>query len=781
MSKLIAAAAIRGAHVAMRRADTMLREALASGGREQAVGFEGTAYALPTILALTGRRVEKLGQLDEALAEARTWLPEEPSERLWLPYLGDALDAGVATLVAHEAVEALKPLRGIPLAFDYWLGPTPDGILREQGIKLVDGRMPGFAACVGALPDDETAEQLARDLQERNILVFMGGTSVPRRPESEVPPSPHGSFPPSLQGGFGEASGEASRSPESDAGPRTPDIGRRAATADSMAAQLARRNVEMNWDTFLVPYGPDTSSLVHAIGFACRAAMTFGGLKPGGAREARDILLYNLRRVFAFVLALGEVDDEKYATAAGAINFGFPVIADTDIPEILPSGICTYEHVVASVPHSAMAARAIEVRGVKIRTVDIPIPVRHGPAFEGERVRKEDLAVEFGGKYTRAFEYLVSRPMDRVEDGAIRVVGPEIEDVEEGAKLPLAIFVEVAGRKMQAEFESILERHIHSFLSEPMGVMHLGQRDSVWLRISKKARDAGFRIAHLGTVLLYKLKNDFPAIVDKVQVTLFTGAEKVEALYPEADTAYKHRDERMGAMTDEVVDTFYSCALCQSYAPNHICIITPERLGLCGAYNWLDGKAAFEMNPHGGNQPVKKGEMLDPVAGQWKGVNAFISSASNGAFEKFSAYSMISDPMTSCGCFECIACVLPGTGGIMIVDREYQGQTPVGMTFSSLAEITGGGQQTPGFIGIGTLYILSKKFISADGGLARLVWTTTRVKEKLGERLRRRCEEIGQPDLYDRIADETVCTELEPLVEYLASVAHPALALGEMV
>ncbi len=729
MSKLIAAAAIRGAGASLNRADAMLHNALAAHGRTHAVGFEGTAYALPVILALTGRRVETLGDLEEALREARSWMPEEPSERVWLPYLGNALDAGAATLIAHEAVEALKPLAGVPLAFDYWLGPTPDSILREQGIKLVDGRMPGFAACVGALPDDETAEQLARDLQERNILVFMGSHS----------------------GG------------------------------ETMAAQLARRGVEMNWDTFLVPYGPDTSSIVHALGFACRAAMTFGGLKPGGLKEARDILLYNMRRVFAFVLALGEVDDEKYATAAGAINFGFPVVADTDIPEVLPSGICTYEHVVANVPHRTMAARAIEVRGVKIRTVDIPIPVRHGPAFEGERVRKEDVAIEFGGKFTRAFEYLVSRPMDRVEDGSIRVVGPEIADVEEGAKLPLAIFVEVAGRKMQAEFESILERHIHSFLSEPMGVMHLGQRDSVWLRISKKARDAGFRISHLGTVLLYKLKNDFPAIVDKVQVTLFTDGSQVDALYSDASAAYRFRDERMGAMTDESVDTFYSCALCQSYAPNHICIITPERLGLCGAYNWLDGRAAYEMNPHGGNQPVKKGDLLDPVMGQWKGVNEFVAGASNNAFTHFSAYSMIADPMTSCGCFECIACVLPGTGGIMIVDREHQGQTPVGMTFSSLAEITGGGQQTPGFIGIGTLYTLSKKFISGDGGLLRLVWTTTRVKEKLGERLRQRCEEIGHPELYDKIADETVCTELEPLVEYLVSVEHPALAMGEMV
>jgi acetyl-CoA synthase len=729
MSKIIAEAAIRGAHACMNRAESQLSEAIRRHGRSKPIAFPDTAYALPVILALAGKRVEKLGDLEEALQAARTWLPAPPTEKLWLPYLGGTLDAGAATLVAHEAVEAMKPLNGGSLAFDFWLGPTPDSILREQGIKLVDGRMPGFAACVGAAPTDEIAEQLARDLQERNILVFMGANTA----------------------------------------------------GETMAAQLNRRGVEMNWETFLVPYGPDTSSIVHALGFACRAAFTFGGLRPGGLKETREILLYNKRRVMAFVLALGEVDDEKYATAAGAINFGFPVIADTDIPEILPSGICTYEHVVANVAHRDMPSRAVEVRGVKIRTVEIPIPVRHGPAFEGERVRKEDVAVEFGGKYTRCFEYLASRPMDRLQDGLTRVVGPEIADVPEGARLPLAIFVEVAGRKMQPEFESILERHIHSFLSEPMGVMHLGQRDSVWLRISKKARDAGFRIEHLGTVLLHKLRNDFPAIVDKVQVTLFTDSDEVEKLYPQAAAAYQQRDERMGALTDESVDVFYSCALCQSYAPNHVCIITPERLGLCGAYNWLDGKAAYEINPHGGNLPVKKVEVVDPVLGQWKGINDFIQNASNGAFLKFSAYSMINDPMTSCGCFECIACVLPGTGGIMIVDREFSGQTPVGMTFSSLAEMTGGGQQTPGFIGIGTLYILSKKFISADGGLARLVWTTTRVKQKLGDKLRQRCEEIGQPDLYGKIADETICTELEPLIEHLAAVEHPALALGEMI
>lgn len=729
MSKIIAAAAIRGAHKIVARAEEQLDRALKELGPEAAIKLPDTAYNLPVILAMLGLRVKKIGDMREALQHARSLLKPVPTDNLWLPYLGDALDAGMATLFAEEIIEALKYARDPGHYNGIWLGATSDAILREQGIKLVDGRMPGFAACVGGLPTTEAAVKLARDLQERNILVFMASNT----------------------GGV------------------------------SMAEQLEEAGVEMNWDTYLVPYGKETSAAVWALGFAARAAMTFGGLAPGGLREARDILLYNKQRVHAFVLALGEVDDEKYATAAGAINFGFPVIADTDIPQILPSGICTYEHVVSRISHDDMPSRAIEVRGLKIKIQKIDIPVRYGTAFEGERVRKDDLAVEFGGKYTTAFEYLNMRALNEVEDGKIEVVGPEIDDLPERAQLPLAIRVEVAGRKMQKDFESILERHIHSFLSMPMGVMHLGQRNVIWLRISKQAKAAGFKFRHLGVVLRSLLLNEFPAIVDKIQVTIYTRAEEVEPMAALAQAAYDERDRRMGEMTDESVDTFYSCQLCQSYAPNHVCIITPERLGLCGAYNWLDGKAAYEINPTGGNQPVLKGDCLDPVKGKWKGIDDFVYGRSNRSVEHFSAYSMLEEPMTSCGCFEAIACVLPGTGGIMIVDREFQGMTPAGMTFSSLAEVVGGGQQTPGFIGIGTLYIVSKKFISADGGLNRVVWMTTNLKNRLGDKLAERCAEIGSPDLPDKIADETVCDDLEKLLEHLTAIGHPALGMGEMI
>ena len=105
--------------------------------------------------------------------------------------------------------------------------------------------------------------------------------------------------------------------------------------------------------------------------------MAFGGIKPG---DYKKMLAYNKDRIFAFVNALGEVNAEWAANAAGAVNWGFPTIADTDIPEILPTGVCTYEHVVAQVPHDEMVQKSVEVRGLKtvVTKVDIPLKLRPG-------------------------------------------------------------------------------------------------------------------------------------------------------------------------------------------------------------------------------------------------------------------------------------------------------------------------------------------------------------------------------------------------------------------
>jgi acetyl-CoA synthase len=314
-----------------------------------------------------------------------------------------------------------------------------------------------------------------------------------------------------------------------------------------------------------------------------------------------------------------------------------------------------------------------------------------------------------------------------------------------------------------------------------MGLMHVGQRDMDWIRISKDAFAKGFRLKHIGVILHAMLHQEYSAIVDKIQVALYTQQEDVERLLAPAKKVFEERDERISGMTDESVDTYYSCLLCQSFAPNHVCIVTPERLGLCGAYSWLDAKASFEITPTGPNQPIAKGKTLDTRLGQWENVNEFVKEKSNKSIDKVSMYSLMDSPQSSCGCFECILAIIPEANGVMIVHRDHSGMTPVGMSFTTLAGSVGGGVQTPGFLGVGKLYILSKKFISAEGGLQRLVWMPKELKELLGDKLRKRCAEIGQPDLVEKIADETTAATLEELLAYLEKAKHPALALNPLI
>lgn len=734
MSKLIATRAIRGAHKLVSRAEASLKEALEKHGPEGRIEFPNTGYYLPISHGIIGLQIETLSGLEDLLAEARRLLPPLPEKARWTPYLGSVLDAGMAALFADEIVEAIKYTQDPPPYLSrpnpdenhLWLGAASDVIMRERGIEFVDGTAPGFAACVGYCPTNEQAVKLARELQEKNLYVFMSAATDGR----------------------------------------------------SMAGQLREEGVQLGWETRLVPFGDDVTATVHSLGFATRVALSFGGARPG---DYRRVLKYNKNRVFAFVLALGPVDDEKHAQAAGAINFGFPTISETDIDQILPTGICTYEHVVSPVPLETIVAKATEVRGLKVTVTSVPIPLPFGPAFQGERIRREDMYVELGGQERPGFEYLVSKDLDEVEDGKIEVIGPEIDDITEGGKIPIGIWVEVAGREMQTDFEPILERQIHDFINAANGVFHMGQRDISWIRISKEAKQKGFKFKHFGSILHAKLHGDFGKIFDKVQIRIYTREEDVKSLIGQAREVYLKRDARMADMTDESVDTFYSCALCQSFAPNHICIITPERSGLCGAYNWLDGKAAHKIHPAGPNQPVKKGRVIDPAKGQWQDINTFVFNNSHKTLEIFNAYSIIEFPMTSCGCFECISCVLPSTNGIMSVYRDYTGMTPVGMKFSTLAGTVGGGAQTPGFIGHSKQYIGSKKFISAEGGAKRIVWMDRMLKEELEPVL----EEIGKAegidDFFGRIADETVAVTEEDVLEFIKKKNHPALSMPPLL
>jgi len=734
MSKIIASAVIRGAHKIVGRAEEKWQQAMDRWGVAEPVGFPNTAYYLPVIYGILGIKVEKLGDMEQVLKKCRLILPPPVRETCPLPYLGPALDAGMATLFAEEVIEAVRYLeepdfytkQEEPGDDNIWLGAADDVILRKRGIEFVDGTAPGFAAVLGAAPTKEIAVNIARELQQKNLYVFMSA-------------------------GY---------------------------NGTSFAEQLVEADVQIGWPTRLVPFGPDVTATVFAAGFATRAALSFGGVEPG---DFRKVLIYNKDRVFAFALPLGFVTDEWYANAAGAINYGFPVIADTPIPEILPTGICTYEHVVSNIPHSDIVAKAVEVRGLKTTVAEIPIPTGFGAAFEGERIRKGMWYLECGGGFTPMVEWVTSKRMDEVEDGKVEVIGPEISDLPPESHLPLAITVQVAGREMQDDYEPILERQIHHLINYTQGCFHNGQRDIGWLRVSKEVYEKGFRLHHIGVLLHAALHKDYGRIFDKLQVRLYTEEDKVREMIAKAKEVYGHRDARIEGMTDEETDIFYSCTLCQSFAPSHVCVISPERTGLCGSYNWMDCKAAYEINPTGTNQPVPKGEVLDPKLGQFKGVNEFIYKASRGKIDHYNFYSIMHDPMTTCGCCESVAAVLPLCNGIMTVHREYTGETPCGMKFTTLAGTVGGGLSTPGFVGHGKYNICQRKFLIGDGGLLRIVWMPKALKEEISERFKARATEMGVPDLLDRVADETVGTSEEEIITFLQEKEHPALTMESIL
>jgi len=133
--------------------------------------------------------------------------------------------------------------------------------------------------------------------------------------------------------------------------------------------------------------------------------------------------------------------------------------------------------------------------------------------------------------------------------------------------------------------------------------------------------------------------------------------------------------------------------------------------------------------------------------------------------------------MTACGCFECIMMIIPEANGFMIVSREDTSMTPAGMTFSTLAGMCGGGIQTPGVMGHGKFFVVSNKFIRADGGLKRVVWMSSFLKESMTEEMKAAAEREGDPDLIDKIADERVATTVEELLPFLEEKGHPALTM----
>ena len=536
--------------------------------------------------------------------------------------------------------------------------------------------------------------------------------------------------------------------------------------------QCAEGGVKMGLEFRVIPLGHDVTSVIHVVTVAIRAALIFGNVKPG---DLGGLLEYTKNRVPAFVNTFGAIDAVVVSAGAGAIALGFPVIVDIDLGENQVPGA-----LVSVCDHNNTVATSLELREIKIKVTELPIPVAFAAAFEGEIIRKADMHNECWSSKNPTAELVAMKDLSEVEDHKITIVGP---DLDEAKDLALVTYVEVAGKKMQADFESVIERKFHAWFNYMEGVMHTGQRNQVRVRVSNAAFEAGLRLKDFAEVLYVMVKNEFDAVVDKCQVTIITDPAQAAAFRDEvAMPRYAQRDDRLASMTDESVDRYYTCILCQSFAPAHCCVVTPERLGLCGAVSWLDAKATNELDPAGPCQPIFKEGCTDERTGRFASVDKMVAEATHGAVESVTLYSILEDPMTSCGCFECICGIEACSSGVVVVNREYKGMTPAGMTFGELASCTGGGVQTPGFMGHGRHFIASKKFASAEGGIARIVWMPKELKDDVGERLNKTAKELyGIENFVDMVADETITTDCEELYSWLTEKGHPVLNLEPLM
>ncbi|MGI5999911.1 MAG: acetyl-CoA decarbonylase/synthase complex subunit alpha/beta [Candidatus Merdisoma sp.] len=684
-------------------------DAIAANGADKAVAFPDTAYSLPCYYAVTGTKVTNLGELKEALGVVKSLMTREKR-------LHDAFMSGIATALCAEFIEVLKYLDGAAPYEAPEAGHLPDAAIRELGVPLVTGDIPGVAVILGAAPTAEEGVELVKSYQGQGILVTLVGGIID---------------------------------------------------------QCVEKGLKMGANVRVIPLGKDVTAVIHAVSVAVRAALIFGNIQPG---DAAGLMKYTMERVPAFVNAFAPLNDVIVACGAGAIALGFPVITNEETFRV-PKSLIVQKDV------SKFNATSLEARDIKLKITKIDIPVAFASAFEGEIIRRGDMQVEFDGSRVDCFELVRSREASEVEDHKIELIGPDIDEMPEGSKQSIAYIVDVAGKSMQSDFEAVFERKFHSYLNCVEGLMHTGQRDMIRIRVSKETFQAGFRAKHIGEVLYARVKSEFAAVVDKCQVTIITDpAQCTELRHSLAIPMFDKRDERLTTLTDEGVDVYYSCIMCQAFSPSHVCVVTPERLGLCGAVSWLDAKATNELDPEGPCQVITKERVIDERIGEYEDVNEAVKKFSQGALEDVSLYSLIEKPMTSCGCFECICGIEPLSNGVCIANREYAGMTPIGMTFSELASMTGGGVQTPGFMGHGKHFIASKKFMKAEGGVARIVWMPKDLKEQVADRLNATAKELyGIDNFTDMIGDETIAEDPETLLEFLTEKGHPALGMEPMM
>ncbi len=528
---------------------------------------------------------------------------------------------------------------------------------------------------------------------------------------------------------------------------------------------LRENDLSLGWDSGIIAL-----QMTNALGCIARVAQTFGNVE-----EPDDVMKFARERLLGFTLLLDEATPERLGLAEAALSFGCPLISDAHLPQSIEDWEipADYRAVVGSVKPHDIVQIGIEERGLKIQVPLPELPLNYSTDFSGQVVRDDSC-----GACLTGVELVATG--ENIVDGRVTLIGPDL-DIAAKDNQPYAMIIEVSGREMQPDFEPVLERQIETILNDADGITHRGQRSMVTLRIAQKAIDKGLRLHHLGEILHARLHNEFGNILSRVQISITTEPAKIQAIQEKAQAVYENRDKRLGSLKDEDVDTFYTCNLCQTIAAGHLCIISPEHPGVCGAVDWMDARAAVSIQPVGSNKAVKKEGLLNAQLGQWESINQIARQESGGAISAYSLYSLMQDPGSACGDFECITAMLPLSNGVMVIEHSYEGMTPSGMEWTMLYEMIGAGAPMPGFLGHSKRAMGTLKFISADGGWRRIVWMNHSLREELRPVLEALAAEAGLTGFVDMIATEQNSIDEGEILLFLETAGHPVLTMEPMM
>lgn len=517
---------------------------------------------------------------------------------------------------------------------------------------------------------------------------------------------------------------------------------------------LAGKYSELDIDGEFLRLGGNRSLEVN--GFLARTVIRYGNVEPG---DRVSVAKYLKKRPKLITVHTGTLTVSDVLTVFSAAAAGSYAVVNSVFPEIPRFSERRSE---------GLVSKAMAERGITLRTGG---KIRSGSSFENERIRKADAFFEFGGDDgTTSYEIVKIR--EDVKDGETVVIGKDLSELEKG-DYSLSLEVGVSGT-VESVMEQAIERRIHFALSRMEGVWHNGQRDTSWIRISNSAVEKGISFKDLGDNIISDIRENFGSAVSSVDVTFSVEPSGVSGGLENAREHYRSRDREIVGLTDDDVDDFYTCTICQTYAPGHICIITPERPSVCGSVTWVDAKVGSEIDPDGRQRPFPKGTCIDCEKGVWSGVNDVVSKASMGSISGVCVHSIADSPMTACSCMEVVAAVSDDRRSVILVDRSETGDNPSGMSYSEISALVGRGSQRPGYMGLGRHYILSEGFLKGDGGLKRVSWMSARLKSMLGNSLKKACENSGDPGLYDKIADGNTVTDNESLVAWLSERDHPS-------